>query len=76
VVQATARDLLVEAILRLEALGLPVLFHVHDEVVCEVPDDRADWGQETLERELCRTPEWALGLPIACEVKIAERYGK
>ena len=76
VVQATARELLVEAILRLESLGLPVLFHVHDEVICEVPAEAADLALETVRSELSRTPAWASGLPVACEVQIADRYGK
>ena len=76
VVQATARDLLVEAILRLESVGLPVLFHVHDEVVCEIPAEAANLALDSVERELSRTPAWASGLPVACEVQVADRYGK
>ncbi len=37
IVQATARDCLAVAIDRLERAGFPVVFHVHDEVICEVP---------------------------------------
>ena len=37
IVQATARDCLAEAMFRLEAAGFPIVFHVHDEVICEVP---------------------------------------
>jgi DNA polymerase len=76
VVQATARDLLVEAILRLEASGLRVLFHVHDEVVVEVAESDADLAEHTVNAELSHQPSWAPGLPVKCEVQIATHYTK
>jgi DNA polymerase bacteriophage-type len=76
IVQAMARDLLVEAILRMEQRGLRVLFHVHDEVIIEVPAVAADPARLLVEYELKQVPGWAEGLPVMCEVAVADRYGK
>lgn len=68
ITQAVARDLLAEAIERLEAAGLPVVFHVHDEVVIDTA--RFGTDKEMLDR-VCRimseVPEWAKGLPLAAD---------
>jgi DNA polymerase bacteriophage-type len=76
VVQATARDLLVEAVLAIEKKGIPVLFHVHDEVIAEVPADQTDAAYGVVLNLMQVTPAWANGLPVACEGGIAECYGK
>ena len=72
VVQATARDLLAAAIERLEARGIPVVLHVHDEVVVEVPI-----GSVTEEEFLAivlEAPDWAEGLPLAGSVWSGQCY--
>ncbi|HSZ57572.1 MAG TPA: DNA polymerase [Tepidisphaeraceae bacterium] len=76
VVQALARDILVEAVLRLEDRGYRVLFHVHDEVVVEVEQDRAEFALRAVEEELSKELGWSAGLPIACEVQAAAKYQK
>jgi DNA polymerase bacteriophage-type len=74
VVQGIARDLLVAAIWRVERAGYPIVLHVHDEIVCEVP---AGFGSEARFLELMtELPEWAAGLPIAAKVRVGDRYAK
>jgi hypothetical protein len=74
VVQAIARDLLAAAMLRLDAAGLAVVLHVHDEAVCEVEEDAAD--TERFLSIMTALPDWAVGLPIAAKAWISARYGK
>ena len=74
IVQAIARDLLVEAMLRVEAAGYPIVLHVHDELVCEVP---IGFGStEEFTRLMTRKPAWALDLPIAASAWTGPRYCK
>lgn len=59
VVQAIARDCLAETLRRIDALGLKVVFHVHDEVIIDAPMD------VTVEQicDLMAEPiDWAPGL--------------
>ena len=63
--QAIARDILAHALLTLEKNGYPVIFHVHDEAVIEMPI-----GQGSLE-EACMlmaiAPDWAKDLPLQAD---------
>jgi DNA polymerase len=52
-----ARDLLVAAMLRLEAAGYPIVLHVHDEVVAELCDGAGDLDE--FKRLLQEVPAWA-----------------
>lgn len=63
VTQAVARDCLAEAIERLEAAEYRVVFHVHDEVVLEVPGGTEDDLNEVA-RMISAPPTWAPDLPL------------
>lgn len=74
VVSGIARDLLADAMLRIEAAGYPIVLHVHDEVVAEVPNGFG--STEEFTRLMTRKPAWALELPIAASVWTGSRYTK
>jgi DNA polymerase len=74
VVSGIARDLLAEAMLRIEAAGYPIVLHVHDEVVAEVPEGFGSLDEFT--HLMTRKPSWALELPIAAKAWTGERYTK
>lgn len=63
IVQAVARDILVQALCNLEEAGWPVVTHIHDEVVCEIPADKRNLDEDALVAEvseiMCRPPSWA-----------------
>lgn len=72
-VQAVARDVFAEALLRLHRAGVDVVFHVHDEAVCEV-DPSTD--PREIERIMSITPDWLEGCPLAAEAVVTTRYCK
>ncbi len=63
IVQAVARDLLAEAMSGLCRAGFVIDFHIHDEVIMEVPEDSGRTLEEAI-RVMCALPGWAEGLPL------------
>ena len=62
IVQATARDVLAEAMLRLEKKGFDIVCHIHDEVVLEVPEGSS--SVEEVNEIMAVCPDWCEGLPL------------
>ena len=74
IVSGIARDILAEAMQRIEAAGYPIVLHVHDEIVAEVPIGSG--SEEEFTHLMTRRPSWALDLPIAVSAWSGPRYTK
>ena len=74
IVQATARDLLAEAMLRVANKGYEIVMHVHDEIIVEAP---MEFGSlEDVCELMAIAPTWADGLPLRAEGFICDYYKK
>ena len=63
ITQATARDLLAEAMWRIEKAGLAIVGHVHDEVILEVPENGVT--VEDVCQIMNQNPKWADGICLS-----------
>ncbi len=72
VVQAVARDLLRDALIRLDATPFDVVLHVHDSIAAEVPEALAD--EQLFGSIMAKAPRWAAGLPLAVETYKARHF--
>jgi DNA polymerase bacteriophage-type len=75
ITQAVARDVLVQGIMNAEASEYPVVAHVHDEIVCEVPDTH-EYSVDKLSSFMTTNIPWASGLPLAAAGFETKRYRK
>jgi DNA polymerase len=89
IVQAIARDLLADALVRLQNITIPlssgeiataqIVLHVHDEIIWELAlnsDDDALWKEagQSLVQQMIELPPWASGLTLSASGFIASRY--
>ena len=75
IVQATARDVLGDALIRLDKLGFEIVFHVHDEIVAEVPKD-SHYSIEDMNEIMGQSVDWAPGLPLRSDGYTTDYYKK
>lgn len=73
IVQATSRDLLAEAMRRLETAGDPVVMHIHDEAVIDAPKDSS---LDTMVNIMTEVPDWADGLILNAAGFVGDFYKK
>lgn len=64
IIQAVSRDILCNAMLNLTRAGYKINFHIHDEVILEVPDNDKSKNLDDVIKRMCALPGWANGLPL------------
>lgn len=73
VCQAFARDVLRDAIIKLEEVGIETLWTVHDELICEVKED---FDADVIKSIMTEVPNWCQGLPLAVDQEESCFYKK
>lgn len=73
VTQAVARDILSEALLRLDNARVNVVLHVHDEIIAE---EKKGSPLHIFEEIMAESPEWLKGCPMVVEGWKGKRYRK
>lgn len=80
IVQAVARDLLSEAMVRLTKAGYNIVMHVHDECICEVPEEQSDAHLNRMNNIMAENPEWTkilpMGIPLKADGYVTKFYKK
>jgi DNA polymerase bacteriophage-type len=64
--QAFSRDLLLHGMFESDKIGLPIVGHTHDEIICEV-DKESKFALGDLRACMIKTPAWAPGLVLDAE---------
>lgn len=75
VVQAVARDLLIEGLKNTQAAGFEIVGHVHDEIICLAGADDAGAEQRLL-GAMTKTPDWCKDAPVRADGYTAPYYRK
>lgn len=74
--QALARDIFCDIMLRVADAGHAILFHVHDELVVEVDEEKAEEALAEILNIMSTPPAWLPTIPLAAEGKVLDVYEK
>jgi DNA polymerase I-like protein with 3'-5' exonuclease and polymerase domains len=75
VVQALARCIVGEQMIAIND-RYPVVLTVHDAAVCVVPEEEVEEACKFIVEHMSKAPDWAKGLPVACEAHYGYNYGE
>lgn len=67
-IQGFASDICVDAMCRLDRLGIQTVMVIHDDVTSYVPDDQLDETLPIIAEEMCKVPFPFINVPIAVEM--------
>lgn len=73
-VQGTARDVIAQGLMNVEAAGYPVVLMAHDELMAVVPEGTKD--ADEFGRLMCKPAEWFQDLPLSYEAWRGKRFKK
>lgn len=76
IIQAIARDVLVNSMFTMQTKGYIPVSHVHDEVICEVPKDGADKRLTEMCDLMSVPPAWASNMPLRAAGYLTPYYIK
>ena len=74
VTQAVSRDILAHGMRLADEIGMTIVGHVHDEIVCE--EEKDGFGLLDLKSCMSETPVWAPGLPLSADGYESKVYKK
>lgn len=75
-VQAVARDVLTNALRKVEDKGMRVIFSVHDEIIVEATEDNSTILSKQVKQAMTTPPDWAADLPLDCSCDLSNCYTK
>lgn len=74
--QALARDIFSHMMLEIDKAGIDIIFHVHDEVICECDEEKAEETLQIILKIMSTPPEWIPDIPLDAEGVILTKYQK